>query len=150
MPNIKRETIVKYNNQLANGFTFDVYMYCGWGEKTALKNIEIDDKHFWRARIRYHPLYQEVKNYFGQTFMVQTGRYAISLGVTQYAIRESISGNRIPVSCSNPKFYNISDGSFERRDFKKIIEISKKLTKEEILGYTRIEPSPDEFIWMGE
>lgn len=54
MAKCTRAQVAKWNEQLMNGFTFDLYGFIMGGDKSAVKNLPLTDGRKLQAKLRYH------------------------------------------------------------------------------------------------
>ncbi len=57
MAKLTREQLTRWNAKLSNGFQFDLRHFAVWGEKDAVRNINLDDGKVLQAKISWRKVY---------------------------------------------------------------------------------------------
>lgn len=76
---ITREQINSINAKMSNGFTLDVRHYLLWGQKQAVKPIQLDDNTTLTATLTWMNSYERKTTAYGQTLNVPNGMHHIAL-----------------------------------------------------------------------
>lgn len=79
MPKLTKEQFEKWSNQAANGFVFDTYAYCIYGEKSLIRKIKQEDGCIIEHEIKYTNEIKPVTNSFGCIYNDYTGRFIPTL-----------------------------------------------------------------------
>lgn len=116
MASIKKETVIKYNNELKNNFKFDVQQCVLWNDKRATKNIELEENKILQVNIEFTERYEN----FNKTI-------DLVIDLSEWTKKESIY-----TSFGLGYTQTIKTG-FTRKNFKEIIKESANWTDEKIL-----------------
>ena len=101
MPKLTRDQAQKWDAQLKGGFRLDVRHYVLWGEKNAIRNIDLEGGKILRATLEYH---ERRKNYTTLPGGVPTLHLAIwTPSGTGGTYCSSGMGASIPVGDPQPK-----------------------------------------------
>ena len=76
---ITRDQINAINAKMSNGFRLDAKHYVMWGEKQAVKAIQIDDNTTLTATLTWRDSYESKTTVYRQTLNVPNGMHHIAL-----------------------------------------------------------------------
>ena len=117
MANITREQITKINNMCSNEWMLDVDYFLFHNEKTLIKRIRLDDKHYLEYKLEYN-----YSNHYTQQNSITSHR-------TLWQVQVGMGKNKI-----------LDETSVKRKDIKKLILLTKELTDEKLLEINKNTP----------
>lgn len=79
---ITRNQINTINAKMSNGFRLDVRHYLLWGQKQAVKPIQLDDNTTLTATLTWMDSYERKTTTYGQTINVPNGMHHIALNIS--------------------------------------------------------------------
>lgn len=130
MPSITREQINAINAKMSNGFRLDAKHYVMWGEKQAVKAIQLDDNTTLTATIAWRDSYESKTTVYRQTVNVPNGMYHIALHLAVWHIQEGSS-----IATSRGPWQWIAVGpDVKRRNFPAIQRLTAKYDDAAILA----------------
>lgn len=79
---ITRDQINAINAKMSNGFRLDARHYVLWGEKQAVKAIQLDDNTTLTATLAWRDSYESKATTYGKTINVPNGLHHIALNLS--------------------------------------------------------------------
>ena len=120
MAKITNEQLTKWNAKLSNGFTLDLQRFVVWGEKEAVRNIDLGDSRMLQASIGW----REIHEGYRFTGLVRPEMH-LSVWTPTSSGMMSSSGLGATVQ--------VTDKTFSRKNWNEIAKITGEWNDERIL-----------------
>lgn len=112
MAKISKEQIASINRQCANGWKLDVQYYLFYGEKTLIKQVNLDDENYLEFALRYN-YKNQVSLYISKFYHKENENFATTSGLGKSRVLDTVS--------------------FKRKSANRLIEFTKGLTDNELI-----------------
>ena len=127
---ITRDQINTINAKMSNGFRLDVRHYLLWGQKQAVKPIQIDDNTTLTATLTWMDSYERKTTAYGQTINVPNGMHHIALHL---AVWHHKDGKQVATSHGLGQWIDVGPDA-KRRSFADIQKLTANYDDAAILA----------------
>lgn len=140
MPSITREQAQKLNAQAPGNWRFDVRYYVIHGEKTLVRQIELDGGRYLEARLYYVENYERRSNEHC-SWNAPAGHYYTGL---HYQIYSPSSTPGCYHSFGLGTLLNLDNGQHAKRNYKDLCALAKSVTDDWILTKANVKTIHDD------
>lgn len=112
MARITKEQVTSINSKCSNGWVLDTFYFAGFGEKTLIKRVQIDNQHFFEFKLRYNSDNQ-IELHISKYFQETEDKLAGTSGLGKNIILEEIP--------------------LKRKSVNNLIAITEKMTEQKLL-----------------